>query len=77
MCRIVSFFMLSSLMGLAATLTSQASTVGMTTVGMMGCCGAGMVVMMWVAGLLGLGLLASLIVLVWVLIKRLRQGERR
>ena len=44
---------------------------------MMDCCGAGMVVMMWVAGLLGLGLLASLIVLVWVLINRLRQGERR
>jgi len=36
-----------------------------------------MVVMMWVAGLLGLGLLASLIVLLWVLINRLRQGERR
>ena len=43
----------------------------------MDCWGAGMVVMMWVAGLLGLGLLASLIVLVWVLIKWLRQGERR
>jgi hypothetical protein len=41
---------------------------------MEGCCGVGMMVMMWVAGLLGLGLLASLLVLVWVLIGRLRRN---
>jgi hypothetical protein len=33
----------------------------------------GMMVMMWVAGLLGLVLLASLIVLLWVVIGRLRR----
>jgi hypothetical protein len=33
-----------------------------------------MMVMMWAAGLLGLGLLASLLVLVWVLIGRLRRN---
>jgi hypothetical protein len=33
-----------------------------------------MVVMMWAAGLLGLGLLASLVVLVWVVIGRLRRN---
>ena len=38
--------------------------------------GMGMMVVMGVAGLLGLGLLASLIVLIWTLIRRLRQGER-
>ncbi len=41
---------------------------------MMEGCGMGMMVMMWVAGLLGLGLLASLVVLVWVLIGRLRRS---
>ena len=34
----------------------------------------GMMVMMWAAGLLGLGLLASLVVLVWVVIGRLRRS---
>jgi hypothetical protein len=41
---------------------------------MMEGCGTAMMVMMWVAGLLGLGLLASLVVLVWVLIGRLRRS---
>ena len=41
---------------------------------MMEGCGMGMMVMVWVAGLLGLGLLASLVVLVWVLIGRLRRN---
>ena len=41
---------------------------------MEGCCGMGMMVMMWAAGLLGLGLLASLVVLVWVLIGWLRRN---
>ncbi len=41
---------------------------------MMEGCGMGMMVMMWVAGLLGLGLLASLVVLVWVVIGRLRRS---
>ena len=40
---------------------------------MMQGCGMGMMVMMWVAGLLGLALLASLIVLLWVVIGRLRR----
>jgi hypothetical protein len=40
---------------------------------MMEGCGMGMMVMMWVGGLLGLGLLATLIVLLWVVIGRLRQ----
>ena len=40
---------------------------------MMEGCGMGMMVMMWVAGLLGLALLASLIVLSWVVIGRLRR----
>lgn len=40
---------------------------------MMEGCGMGMMVMMWVAGLLGLALLASLIVLLWVVIGRLRR----
>jgi hypothetical protein len=35
--------------------------------------GVGMMVMMWVAGVLGLALLASLVVLVWVVIGRLRR----
>ena len=34
----------------------------------------GMMVMMWAAGLLSLGLLASLVVLVWVVIGRLRRS---
>ena len=38
-------------------------------------CGMGMTVVMGVASLLGLGLLASLIVLVWVVVWRLR-GEQ-
>ncbi len=37
-------------------------------------CGMGMMVMMWAAGLLSLGLLATLIVLLWVVIGRLRQN---
>jgi hypothetical protein len=41
---------------------------------MMEGCGMAMMVMMWAAGLLGLGLLASLVVLVWVLIGRLRRS---
>jgi hypothetical protein len=40
---------------------------------MMEGCGMGMMVMMWVAGLLSLGLLATLIVLLWVVIGRLRR----
>ena len=40
---------------------------------MMEGCGMGMMVMMWVAGLLGLALLATLIVLLWVVIGRLRR----
>ena len=39
---------------------------------MMEGCGMGMMVVMWVAGLLSLGLLATLIVLLWVIIGRLR-----
>ena len=39
----------------------------------MGACGLGMLVVMWVAGPLGLGLLASLMVPVWVLVGRARQ----
>ena len=38
---------------------------------MMHDCGTGMMVMMWIAGLLGLGLLTTLIVLLWVVIARL------
>jgi hypothetical protein len=38
---------------------------------MMEGCGMGMMVMMWAAGLLSLGLLATLIVLLWVVIGRL------
>lgn len=41
---------------------------------MMGTCGMGMMLVAWVAGLLGLGLLASLVVLVWVVIARLRRN---
>ena len=41
---------------------------------MMKGCGMGMMVMMWAAGLLGLVLLASLVVLVWVAIGRLRRS---
>ena len=41
---------------------------------MMEGCGMGVMVMMWTAGLLGLGLLASLVVLVWVVIGRLRRS---
>ena len=40
---------------------------------MMGSCGVGIMVVVGLAGLLGLGLLASLIVLVWVVIGRLRR----
>jgi hypothetical protein len=40
---------------------------------MMQGCGMEMMVMMWVAGLLGLALLTSLIVLLWVVIGRLRR----
>jgi hypothetical protein len=40
---------------------------------MMEGCGMGMM-MMWAAGLLSLGLLATLIVLLWVVIGRLRQN---
>ena len=49
--------------------------VGMALSGcmMMEGCGMGMMVMMWVAGLLGLALLVSLVVLVWVVIGRLRR----
>lgn len=43
---------------------------------MMGNCGAGMMVVGGIAALLGLGLLASLIVLVWVVIGRLRRNEK-
>ena len=39
----------------------------------MGSCGVGMMAVVGLAGLLGLGLLASLIVLVWVVIGRLRR----
>jgi hypothetical protein len=39
-------------------------------------CGAGMMIFGGLAALLGLGLLASLIVLVWVLIGRLRRDPR-
>jgi hypothetical protein len=41
---------------------------------MMEGCGMGMMVMMWAAGLLSLGLLATLIVLLWVVIARLRRS---
>ena len=41
---------------------------------MMEGCGMGMMVMMWAAALLGLGLLATLIVLLWVVIGRLRRN---
>ena len=41
---------------------------------MMEGCGMGMMVMMWAAGLLSLVLLASLVVLVWVVIGRLRRS---
>jgi len=41
---------------------------------MMGGCGIEMMVMMWVAGLLGLALLVTLIVLLWVVIGRLRRN---
>lgn len=40
---------------------------------MMQGCGIGMTVVMWVAGLLSLGLLATLIMLLWVMIGRLRR----
>jgi hypothetical protein len=41
---------------------------------MMEGCGMGMMVMMWAAGLLSLGLLATLIVLLWVVIGGLRRN---
>ena len=41
---------------------------------MMEGCGMGMMVMVWVAGVLGLALLASLDALVWVVIGRLRRN---
>jgi hypothetical protein len=41
---------------------------------MMEGCGMGMMVMMWAVGLLSLGLLATLIVLLWVVIGRLRRN---
>jgi hypothetical protein len=41
------------------------------------CCGMGMMVIGWVAALLGLGLLASFIVLVWVVIQWLRRESSR
>lgn len=41
---------------------------------MMGNCGVGMMVVMGLAAVLSLGLLASLIVLTWVAIGRLRRG---
>jgi len=40
---------------------------------MMHDCGTGMMVMMWIGGLLSLGLLVTLIVLLWVIIARLRR----
>jgi len=40
---------------------------------MMHDCGTGMMVMMWIGGLLSLGLLTTLIVLLWVIIARLRR----
>jgi hypothetical protein len=40
---------------------------------MMESCGMGMMIVMWAAGLLGLALLGSLIVLLWVVIGRLRR----
>ena len=39
-------------------------------------CGSGMMILGGLAAVLGLGLLASLIVLVWVLIARLRRDTR-
>jgi len=42
---------------------------------MMQGCGMGMMVMMWLAGLLGLALLVTLIVLLWVVIGRLRRDS--
>ena len=41
---------------------------------MMEGCGIGMMMVIWIAGLLSLGLLATLIVLLWVIIGRLRQN---
>jgi hypothetical protein len=41
---------------------------------MMEGCGIGMMVVIWIAGLLSLGLLATLIVLLWVIIGRLRRN---
>ncbi len=41
---------------------------------MMEGCGMGMMAMMWVTGLLGLALLVSVVVLVWVVIGRLRRN---
>jgi hypothetical protein len=40
---------------------------------MMGECGVGMMLVGLIAGVLGLGLVASLIVLIWVVIGRLRR----
>ncbi len=37
-------------------------------------CGLGMTVVTWAASLLGLGLLATLIVLLWVVVRRLRKN---
>ncbi len=44
---------------------------------MMGNCGVGMMVVAGFAVVLSLGLLASLIVLTWVAIGRLRRGPQR
>ena len=44
---------------------------------MMQMCGPGMMIVGVLVAVLGLGLLASLIVLVWVLIARLRHDSRR
>jgi hypothetical protein len=43
---------------------------------MMQMCGPGMMIVSILAAILGLGLLASLIVLVWVVIARLRRDSR-
>jgi hypothetical protein len=43
---------------------------------MMQMCGPGMIIAGILAAILGLGLLASLIVLVWVVIARLRRDSR-
>jgi hypothetical protein len=53
---------------------SVRTPLGWGFVTMMDGCGMGMMVMMWAAGLLSLGLLATLIVLLWVVIGRLRRN---